>query len=151
MSERIPVQVLGDKLHAAGIPIYGVSDNGDGTFRVDYAPEATEAQKTQGEAIAASFEAETDTAWVNIRLERDAKLYASDWTQVADVPLTTAQKQLWQNYRQQVRDVPQNFSRPDEVIWPDPPTEIQLAHAALIELRPAFLADIILDEEEPTV
>lgn len=41
-----------------------------------------------------------------IRVERNNKLTASDWTQLADVPEPV--KQRWSIYRQALRDVPQN-------------------------------------------
>lgn len=41
-----------------------------------------------------------------IRPQRNARLSASDWTQGADAPLTSAQKTAWKNYRQELRDFP---------------------------------------------
>jgi hypothetical protein len=40
-----------------------------------------------------------------IRFERDKKLKESDWTQVADSPLSNEEKQLWAEYRQKLRDM----------------------------------------------
>jgi hypothetical protein len=59
--------------------------------------------------------------WDDIRRERDSLLAASDWTQVADAPLTASEKQAWADYRQALRDVPQDFDSPDDVIWPEAP------------------------------
>lgn len=59
-----------------------------------------------------------------IRLERDGKLSACDWTQTVDAPLSEEQKTAWANYRQELRDIPSTFSHIvsiDEVIWPVPP------------------------------
>jgi hypothetical protein len=44
------------KLNQAAIPVYGVADNEDGTYRIDYAPEATPAHKTAAVAIVATFD-----------------------------------------------------------------------------------------------
>ena len=52
----LAIQILGEKLHAANIPIVGVSDNGDGTFRIDFAPEATQPQRDAAAAIVAAFD-----------------------------------------------------------------------------------------------
>lgn len=41
---------------------------------------------------------------VAARAERDAKLAACDFTQLADVPLTSEQKAAWAEYRQALRD-----------------------------------------------
>jgi len=60
-------------------------------------------------------------AWDAVRAERDRLLGASDWTQVADAPLSSADKQAWQDYRQTLRDVPQDFDTPDDVVWPETP------------------------------
>lgn len=59
-----------------------------------------------------------------IRQMRDNLLSASDWTQFADVPLTSEQKQNWINYRQQLRDLPgtyQDAQSLDEIQWPQAP------------------------------
>lgn len=54
----------------------------------------------------------------DIRVERDQLLSASDWTQVADAPVDQA---AWANYRQALRDVPQQAGFPTDVIWPEQP------------------------------
>jgi len=59
-----------------------------------------------------------------LRFERDQKLYASDWTQIPDAPLTPEQKTAWQTYRQALRDVPANnadITDLDQVVWPTQP------------------------------
>ena len=58
------------------------------------------------------------TQWPVVRAERDAKLAASDWTQLPDVPLAT--KEAWAVYRQALRDVtlqPDPFA----IDWPVAP------------------------------
>ena len=59
--------------------------------------------------------------WSDIRAERDSLLAASDWTQMPDSPLNGEQKNAWADYRQELRDLPQSFATPDEVIWPEAP------------------------------
>lgn len=44
-----------------------------------------------------------------IRMIRNAKLSDSDWTQIADAPLTPEKKQQWAEYRQYLRDYPLQF------------------------------------------
>jgi hypothetical protein len=53
-----------------------------------------------------------------VRAERDRLLAASDWTQVADAPVDQA---AWAEYRQALRDVPQQEGFPENVVWPDRP------------------------------
>ena len=52
--------------------------------------------------------------WDGIRAERNAKLVASDWMATQDRTMTQAEK----TYRQALRDVPQTFGAPAEVVWP---------------------------------
>lgn len=57
---------------------------------------------------------------MSIRMSRNVKLRNSDWTQMLDVPEATRSK--WAAYRQELRDLPQQFEgRPSEVVWPDAP------------------------------
>jgi len=56
-----------------------------------------------------------------LRSERNKKLKASDWTQMPDVDLTSTQKTEWANYRQALRDVPQQAGFPTEITWPQKP------------------------------
>ncbi|GAP66837.1 hypothetical protein MBSD_n2152 [Mizugakiibacter sediminis] len=55
------------------------------------------------------------------RQQRDGMLAASDWTQVADAPLTATQKTAWATYRQALRDVPAQAGFPDAIDWPAMP------------------------------
>lgn len=59
-------------------------------------------------------------------LERETRnrlLLMSDWTQLADAPLTEEQKQAWSVYRQELRDLPNNPGFPDGFDWPVQPGE----------------------------
>jgi hypothetical protein len=53
-----------------------------------------------------------------VRSERNAKLAASDWTQLAD---TTADKTAWAAYRQDLRDVTAQAGFPWTINWPTQP------------------------------
>lgn len=53
-----------------------------------------------------------------VRAERNAKLAASDWTQVADAPVDKA---AWATYRQALRDISTQTGFPWEVTWPTEP------------------------------
>lgn len=59
--------------------------------------------------------------WDTIRLDRNSRIFISDWTQLADAPLTQEQKNAWAAYRQALRDVPTSFATPEEVVWPTVP------------------------------
>lgn len=51
----------------------------------------------------------------DLRSRRDRLLFACDWTQLPDAPLSAAQKAAWRSYRQALRDLPETGD------WPDPP------------------------------
>lgn len=53
------------------------------------------------------FEFTPDSAWelISGKQKRNSYLAASDWTQLPDVDLTTAKKDSWKVYRQQLRDM----------------------------------------------
>ena len=53
------------------------------------------------------------------RKERNKLLAETDWTQLADVPQAT--KDLWDDYRQALRDVPQQEGFPRNIVWPVKP------------------------------
>lgn len=63
----------------------------------------------------------TAIAAIEARQQRDRMLAASDWTQVADAPLTTTQRAAWAAYRQALRDVPAQAGFPGAVNWPVAP------------------------------
>jgi hypothetical protein len=53
-----------------------------------------------------------------VRQERNARLTASDWTQVADAPVDKA---AWAAYRQSLRDLPSVYSGEGAIPWPVAP------------------------------
>lgn len=53
-----------------------------------------------------------------VRADRNAKLSASDWTQVADAPVDKA---AWAAYRQALRDVTAQEGFPWTINWPEMP------------------------------
>lgn len=59
-----------------------------------------------------------------LKKERDRLLAESDWTQLADVPMTEENKGIWAEYRQSLRDAPSAAGWPRNYTFPDPPTEL---------------------------
>lgn len=99
----------------------------DGThFIYDKYSADTPDRPALGQYISAHFD-----EWVNnyrateiselasaVRAERDTKLAKCDWTQAADAPLTDDARVAWQEYRQALRNVPQQVNFPYNVEWP---------------------------------
>jgi hypothetical protein len=55
---------------------------------------------------------------INVRMQRNILLTASDWTQVADAPVDKA---AWATYRQALRDITAQAGFPNDVTWPIKP------------------------------
>jgi hypothetical protein len=53
-----------------------------------------------------------------IRNQRNQLLKDSDWTQVLDAPIN---RNLWAEYRQQLRNVPNQPGFPWNIVWPEQP------------------------------
>lgn len=65
--------------------------------------------------------ADTPTlTWDDIRADRDKRLAETDWTQTPDVPQETIWK--WKTYRQDLRDIPQKQTDPNNITWPTKPS-----------------------------
>lgn len=54
----------------------------------------------------------------SVRLKRDRLLDESDWTQMSDAPVDQT---AWAEYRQALRDLPQQAGFPTEIDWPVKP------------------------------
>jgi hypothetical protein len=62
----------------------------------------------------------------SITATRNSMLFASDWTQLGDVPLSDSKKAEWASYRQSLRDFLTtldltSIDNPSEVNWPTQP------------------------------
>jgi hypothetical protein len=67
-------------------------------------------------------EEQTENYLASIRVERNALLDSTDWTQGNDSPLTDKVKTNWSTYRQELRDIPETYTAdPDAVVWPEAP------------------------------
>lgn len=76
----------------------------------------TDEQKAEYDARASEWKAKEDErAWQIVRSQRDALIAATDWAALPDSP-TYSQELL--DYRQALRDIPQTYNKPDEVVWP---------------------------------
>lgn len=49
-------------------------------------------------------------------------LAESDWTMLPDVPMTKGEKQLWIEYRRKLREIHLDVGYPNNIVWPNPPT-----------------------------
>jgi hypothetical protein len=57
---------------------------------------------------------------MQIRIKRNSRLAACDWTQMPDTPLSPEKRLAWATYRQQLRDFP-DVCDVNNPVWPIPP------------------------------
>lgn len=70
------------------------------------------------------WQLDTDMIQKELRIRRTLLLSKSDWTQAADSPLSEQDKQAWREYRQALRDLPNDYAdiqSLDEVEFPQQP------------------------------
>lgn len=95
------------------------------TFIAGFAPAPSKSDLIKNANAIMSLVVPTPTApitWSDIRTKRNASLQSTDWTQIADAPLSIETKAAWVTYRQSLRNIPQAFSAPAAVVFPTSPT-----------------------------
>jgi len=95
--------------------LQAVKDDGTGQAISD--PDNMITKEEYNEAIA---EYKIVAGWEYVRYKRNQLLKDSDYTMLKDYP-TTVFEQEWTTYRQSLRDIPQDYDSPDEVVYPDKP------------------------------
>lgn len=89
---------------------------------VENRPEKAEQAQTEREKIKLRFpkkekntSRKVDLRWKLFRRERNIKLAKTDYTQLADAPLTSEKKTEYRKYRKFLRDLPKNYD--NITIW----------------------------------
>ena len=87
----------------------------------DWSGDLSLATVVDGEVIEGSPTNQTESI---VRGMRDSLLANSDWTQIPDPHLTETKKTEWQVYRQQLRDLFNDFTYTniEDVVWPTKPS-----------------------------
>lgn len=88
------------------------------TGKIVQIPYTTEEQAEYDTKKAAWAAGANDRQAAEVRAERNAKLVATDWTQITDA---TVDKTAWAVYRMMLRDIPEQAGFPNNVVWPDAP------------------------------
>lgn len=57
------------------------------------------------------------------RIWRSQLLTKSDWTQLPDNGLSEEKREEWSEYRQALRDIPQQPNFPENIVWPTEPSK----------------------------
>jgi len=66
--------------------------------------------------------------WRNVRSKRDQLLSKTDWSVLPDSQLSETKKNEFLSYRQYLRNIPQQFSSPNKITWPEMPQPIDLPY-----------------------
>jgi hypothetical protein len=59
-----------------------------------------------------------DYVWERLRIKRDGLLRQTDWRMVTDATWDT---EVWAEYRQALRDLPDETDDPRTAVWPESP------------------------------
>ena len=110
-------------INSDNIGEYSYSSTEEGVFPLDYNSDTW----IEGDYVGMSYDASTDT-WSEksiqldeLRVQRDALLASSDFTQLADSALSSADVALWAIYRQELRDMTSEYIPVVNPEWPTKP------------------------------
>ena len=96
------------KVVEEGTPVWASDD-----VRGDYVTQVWDVRDMTADEIVTA----TEQQWTSVRADRNARLAACDWTQLADAPVDAAD---WTGYRQDLRDVTTQTD-PFNIVWPTAP------------------------------
>lgn len=66
---------------------------------------------------------ERDDVATAVRAQRNALLFDTDKTQISDAPITEESREAYREYRQRLRDIPDQPGFPYEIDWPELPAK----------------------------
>lgn len=113
----INIKKLTEELSTAGI-----ANSGCGVTGVVWDVDGITEIQSRADVAAVLAAHNPDTpSWSDIRKQRDILLYGCDWTQISDSPISSSERELWTAYRQLLRDLPQEYANPEDVVFPTPP------------------------------
>jgi len=122
--------VLSDEM-LAGFDVYPVSEsNKPDTDRFSYAVKRSLPEMVNGKWVVlwdvlaksqAEIAEQNEHRAAEVRDSRNDKLSATDWTQIADAPLTAEQRAAWSSYRKSLRDLTAQPGFPWTINWPEAP------------------------------
>jgi hypothetical protein len=111
------------------LPVETISENKEIQESVEYIIEEnivreiiTTRDKTQ-EEIEKENQSEIEAKWHSVRIKRNNLLKESDIEVTSDRwdAMDSNIKLLWINYRNQLRDIPQVYTNPDDIVLPEKP------------------------------
>ena len=98
---------------------FGWSDSKDKVYSNLVIHDDQYSKPSKASLEAGLVQAQDDFDWQGVRRERDSLLSGSDHILMPDYPMED--KSDWEAYRQELRDIPQDFDDPDDVEYPEEP------------------------------
>ena len=98
---------------------FGWSDSKDKVYSNLVIHDDQYSKPTKASLESGLVQAQDDFDWQDVRGERDTLLVGSDYILMPDYPM--ADKSDWEAYRQELRDIPQDFDDADDVVYPEEP------------------------------
>jgi len=98
---------------------FGWSDSKDKVYSNIVIHDDQYSKPSKASLEAGLVQAQDDFDWQGVRRERDSLLSGSDHILMPDYPLED--KSDWEAYRQELRDIPQDFDNADDVEYPEEP------------------------------
>ena len=87
--------------------------------------------------------------WDAMRVERNKRLAACDWTQMADSALSAQAKADWSDHRSALRNLPEVNADPENISWPVAPVAPAKPVVLVVPVEPvAPFEPVALDERE---
>lgn len=99
---------------------YGWSDSKNKVYSNLVINDDQYSKPTKASLEAGLVQAQIDFDWMEIRRKRDALLIGSDAYLMPDYPMEDTSD--WEAYRQELRDIPQDFDDAEDVEWPEQPS-----------------------------
>jgi hypothetical protein len=111
------------------LPVETISENKEIQENIEYVIEENVVKEiiTTRDKTQEDFEKEKNSQilakWRSVRVKRNNLLKESDIEILIDKweAMNPDEKLLWSNYREELRDIPQKYSDPDSVIYPEKP------------------------------
>lgn len=107
------------------LPVETISENKDIVVGTEYQIEENLVKEiiTTRDRNNEELQSLLQSKWQPVRFKRNSLLKDSDIEVTSDKweDMNSETKLFWKNYRTQLRDIPQVFVNPEDVVWPDKP------------------------------
>jgi len=101
---------------------FGWSDSKDKVYSNIVIHDDQYSKPTKASLESGLVQAKDDFDWQDVRNKRDAMLRDSDRVMLSDYPIHEVGRTEYENFRQELRDIPESFASADLVEFPNEPS-----------------------------